>query len=37
MNSVALFADSVDQDQTAQNVQSDLELHCPQIEPRLPA
>ena len=22
--------DSVDQDQTAQNVQSDLDLHCPQ-------
>ena len=24
-----LLADSVDQDQTAQNVQSDLDLHCP--------
>ena len=23
------LADSVDQDQTAQNVQSDLDLHCP--------
>ena len=22
--------DSVDQDQTAQNMQSDLDLHCPQ-------
>ena len=25
------FVDSVDQDQTAQNVQSDLDLHCPQF------
>ena len=25
------FVDSVDQDQTAQNVQSDLDLHCPHL------
>ena len=28
------FVDSVDQDQTALNVQSDLDLHCPHVHSR---
>ena len=29
------FVDSVDQDQTAHSVQSDLDLHCPHFHSRL--